>query len=366
MTYAWRRVASAGIALAASLLGVASPVPASPVAAAGAATAAGDFCASDTGVTVVVDMTALGGDIIVRCADGPVGAGYTGLDALGDGGFSVEGTENYGLAFVCRIEGQPTEARSLTIPGNPGYHEECATTPPQSAYWAYSFAPNGGSWTYSSAGAANHAAIPGGFEGWTFSYGEPAGAKATPDLAPQLPAASTSPTKPPRPTSSGGGQSTGPTPPPTSTDTGPSTSAPSPYPTRHPITASSTASDAPTTGQPTTEPPTTAPSTSSAAAPTQTSGQSGGAAGAHGGQHGGPGVGSGAGGVHTRSAPPSDLAQPKTTVGQADGQVQVTSELPGPTEQGSGSAAPTVIGLGVLVVLGLGAGLTAWWRSRRA
>jgi hypothetical protein len=141
--------ALASIALAVALL-VADPV-AEPAHAAG--------CVGESGVTVVVDFTAFGGGVEIRCAPGDPA---TGLQALQDAGFQITGTQRWGLAFVCRIDGLPTPAV-----------EPCVTTPPASAYWSYWHAPAGGTWSYSTLGAISHDPAPGTVEGWAFGAGSP-------------------------------------------------------------------------------------------------------------------------------------------------------------------------------------------------
>jgi uncharacterized protein HemX len=44
---------------------------------------------------------------------------------------------------------------------------------------------------------------------------------------------------------------------------------------------------------------------------------------------------------------------------------RVSGDLPDTASQSAGSSGPVLLGAGVLVVLGLGAGLTAWRRSQR-
>ncbi|MGW9447410.1 hypothetical protein [Streptomyces sp. NPDC055632] len=60
---------------------------------------------------------------VVRCAPGDQA---TGLAALRNAGFTIAGTQRWGEAFVCRIEGKPTAAT-----------EACVNTPPASAHWSY-------------------------------------------------------------------------------------------------------------------------------------------------------------------------------------------------------------------------------------
>jgi hypothetical protein len=329
--------------LAACLLTAASPSVAAVSAAGAVESGPSGYCSTTAGVTVVVDMSALGGGVTVRCAPGPGGAGYTGLDALRGAGFTVAGTQRYGLAFVCRIQGRPSPTESLAIPGNPTYHEQCVDTPPQTAFWSYWSARNGGTWAYNTVGASSHGTIPGGFEGWAFSLGN--GSPATPAVEPVRPHAppptTSAPTSgPPHHHHGGGGGAPPATPSPSSTST------PAPEPT----------SSAPTTAAPTTSAAPTKP----AAPRTRTSPNS--AAHSTGGgdkhrersrRHQGPAV-------PVTSAPTP--GPPKSASGT---DVRVSGNLPETAPQSAGSSRPVLLGAGVLVILGLGAGLTAWRRSQR-
>ena len=158
----------------------AGPAPASAAAAG---------CTNAAGVSVVVDLRQLGGGILERCAPG-LGAGATGLQALQTAGIPYQGTSQWGDAFICRLLGRPAADESLRIPGNSNYHEQCITTPPASAYWAYWWAPNGGPWHYSSAGVSSHRITPGGFEGWVFTL---RGTQAAPGVTPVRAAAAPAP-----------------------------------------------------------------------------------------------------------------------------------------------------------------------------
>ncbi len=196
-------------------------------------------CPTDSGVTVVVDFRGLGGDVVTRCAAAPV---TTGLDALERAGFSYSLVTSSLGALVCRIQGEPSAA-----------DEDCQDTPPQSAYWSYWNAENGGKWKYSTSGAGSRRVTAGGFEGWSFAVND----KARP---------------------------------------------PAVDPTRQEQTA--------------TPPPSPSATPSTTAPPDDVPGE---------------------------AAPPADSAAEPT-----------------------GSVLPTVIGLSLIGLLGAGAGLTAWRRSRRA
>jgi hypothetical protein len=122
-------------------------------------------CPGTTGVTVAVDLTAFGGGVKVRCAPGTP---TTGIAALQQAGFTVAGTAQYGLAFVCRINNKPSPTA-----------QACTSTPPTTAYWAYYHANAGAtSWTYSTVSAATYKPLQGSIEGWAF------GASAKPSKTP--------------------------------------------------------------------------------------------------------------------------------------------------------------------------------------
>nr|WP_203846786.1 hypothetical protein [Dactylosporangium siamense] len=157
---------------------------------AGTAHAAGTagYCPDSTGVTVVVDFHELGGGVVIRCAPGNQSSGLT---ALQNAGFTVAGTNRWGLAFVCRIDGKPGPAT-----------EPCVDTPPATAYWSYWHASNGGAWTYSDKGVKNRTPPPGSFDGWSFSKNHTEGTAPKPGATPARPAASPPPpptTGPPTP-----------------------------------------------------------------------------------------------------------------------------------------------------------------------
>lgn len=269
------------------------------------------FCPGGDGVTVVVDFQQLGGTPIVRCAPGD--EPRTGLEALQDAGFQVEGTQRWGDAFVCRVEARPAAAEELPVEGAEGYRESCVDTPPTGAYWSYWQAEDGGAWSYSAEGAASQQAASGGFEGWSFALNETQGSAPAPGVAPDLPDEPEAPDPGPGPGTGGTG------------GTGPGAN--------------------PDGGEP-----------------------DGGVPGSTGaGPSSGPGDGDGVGaplpvpqpedgaggpGVSTRTEPPPD--QPTWTGGQA--------QPAGTAEPGSPTSA--LVGLGVAALLALAAGAFAWRRRR--
>ncbi|MEV8326671.1 flagellar hook-length control protein FliK [Kitasatospora sp. NPDC056731] len=140
---------AAAAALTAGLLG------ASAVQAPQAQAAA---CDGTTGVTVVVDSTAVGGGIQTGCAPGDPASG---LAALTGAGFAYTFHPRY-PGFVCTINALPTTC----------------TNPTGSAYWSYWHAQHGGPWSYSNLGAGSYNPAPGDVEGWSFGAGAQPGVPA--------------------------------------------------------------------------------------------------------------------------------------------------------------------------------------------
>jgi hypothetical protein len=171
--------------LAATVLVLPVATAVAPARPAQAAAGLAGACPDADGVTVVVDFQELGGQTLVRCAPGPQ---PTGLAALKNAGFSVTGTNRWGEAFICRINGKPGPDT-----------EPCIDTPPASAYWSYWHAPNGGSWTYSQLGVTSRRPPPGSFEGWSFALDATGIGPPVPGVAPRraAPPAGPSPPDPP-------------------------------------------------------------------------------------------------------------------------------------------------------------------------
>jgi hypothetical protein len=310
---------------AAAALVVLGPAAARPAAAESEAAAGKPgYCSDESGVTVVVDFRELGGDVVVRCATGPGGQGYTGLEALTDAGFTVAGTLRWGMQFVCRIQGRPAAREDLAIPGDDSYHEDCGDTPPDTAYWSYWYASNGGDWKYSTASAATRSTLKGGFEGCSFHLGT--SSATPPPIAPKHSVEAPTSSAPTQPAGGGrhGGQQGG----------------------RH---GGAQGGSDPT--PPTPEAATTSSATGSTSTPPNRSG------GGHDGQAGGDG---------SKPDATSDPPPAATSTGPETDGPQITTALPDePDTGGGGSAAPFLIGAGVLVLLGAGAGATAWRRSHR-
>ncbi|WP_410595797.1 hypothetical protein [Amycolatopsis sp. lyj-23] len=167
-------------AVVCALLFGAAFVGAAPASAAGT----DGPCPEGGGVTVVVDFGDLGPAPVVRCA---AGTPANGIAALQEAGIEVAGSQKYGLAVACRINGKP----------GPDV-ESCAGMPSATAYWSYWHAPAaGGTWTSSQEGAQTAKPAPGGFEGWAFARPKSANdLPAPPRVPPARQAASPAPAAP--------------------------------------------------------------------------------------------------------------------------------------------------------------------------
>lgn len=158
---------------AASVLLLAAPGPA----------AAAPGCA---GVSVVVDFAALGAPGLRGCATTPPepGTGLTGLDALRAADVAVEGTAQWGDAFVCRVEGRPGPTEDVVVDGARTVRAACVRTPPQDASWSVWTATEGEGWQYASVGVTDLALTGTDALGLVFSTGD--GAPQPPGMTPDL------------------------------------------------------------------------------------------------------------------------------------------------------------------------------------
>lgn len=155
-----RRSAGRFVGAALAAVGLAAAGLGAGLAATTAGRAAADpvaDCTTTTGVVVAVDFAPWGGDIEVGCDPTET----TGLTAIEVAGFTPGGTAEYGLAFICQINGDPAD-------------QSCATTPPADASWSYWYADAGTTtWSYSPVGVATFVPAPGSVEAWKFGSSGP-------------------------------------------------------------------------------------------------------------------------------------------------------------------------------------------------
>lgn len=140
------------------LLAVAFTALAGPAAAATVPTTAAPSgpCADGEGVTVVVDLTDLGGEVEVGCA---TGAG-TGTEALQAAGFTDTRDAS---GMICAVDGLP---------------DPCPATF-EGSFWSYWFGGEDGTWQTYMEGSDTAVPEAGGVEGWRYSDGS-----AGPTLSP--------------------------------------------------------------------------------------------------------------------------------------------------------------------------------------
>ncbi|GAA4285648.1 hypothetical protein [Georgenia daeguensis] len=152
-TTPFRLVRAAGSAAALAVLALVPALPAQatalPAQAGAPADVSGTACADDAGVTVVVDLTDLGEDIRVGCAEGDPA---TGREALESAGFT---TADSVPGMICAVDGLPDPCPE-EFDGN---------------YWAYFSAEADGEWTARTEGADTADPAPGTFEGWRYNDG---------------------------------------------------------------------------------------------------------------------------------------------------------------------------------------------------
>ncbi len=115
----------------------------------------GKACAPNTGVTVVVDFTALADVIEVGCA---LGVQADGLTALRNAGFGVNVDSGAYPSTVCTLDGVPTQGYPYCWTGG--------------GTWAYWTSNGTTEWSYAVAGAAGVGALPiGRVQGWSWTQG---------------------------------------------------------------------------------------------------------------------------------------------------------------------------------------------------
>jgi len=106
-------------------------------------------CVDDGGVTVVVDFTDLGGDIVARCASVDPD---TGRAALETAGFTATDSQP---GMICAIDAAP---------------DPCPATF-EGSFWSYWHSPAEGDWIAYQVGADSSDPVAGEIEGWRYNDG---------------------------------------------------------------------------------------------------------------------------------------------------------------------------------------------------
>ncbi|MEU2458232.1 prenyltransferase/squalene oxidase repeat-containing protein [Streptomyces sp. NPDC012473] len=132
-------------------------------------------CTATKGAVVAVDFGPFGGEVERGCDTAPT----TGYELLSEAGFTTEGTEHDGPAFICRI-GLGTGTQYPTPD-----KESCVLTPPATAYWSYWIASAGqNKWTYSQYGAMDRKPKDGDVDAWVFGGTDIGGTTGKPAFTP--------------------------------------------------------------------------------------------------------------------------------------------------------------------------------------
>ena len=124
-----------------------------------------------SGVTLVVDYGLLASSSETACVE--LGASEAlAKDVLSFAGLATEGTGTYGDAFVCRVNGLPSESEPFVVEGEAPHAESCADTPPVFGYWALWIKDTPASdWAYAQEGVGTLLLAPGNQLGLVFSTG---------------------------------------------------------------------------------------------------------------------------------------------------------------------------------------------------
>ncbi|MFF9352014.1 prenyltransferase/squalene oxidase repeat-containing protein [Streptomyces sp. NPDC014734] len=132
-------------------------------------------CTATRGAIVAVDFGPFAGKVERGCDTTPT----TGYELLHEAGFTTEGTQHDGPAFICRI-GLGSGTRYPTAD-----NESCVLTPPATAYWSYWIAsPGQNTWTYSQYGAMDRKPKDGDVDAWVFGGTDIGGTTGKPAFTP--------------------------------------------------------------------------------------------------------------------------------------------------------------------------------------
>ena len=129
-------------------------------------------CTDESGVTVVVDFTDVGGEIVAGCAGLDPSSGREALQAAG---FAITESQP---GLICAIDDQP---------------DPCPVTF-EGSFWSYWHSSPDGDWASYLMGADSSDPAPGELEGWRYNDGTTGPGLAPADVATLLPPAPSTPT----------------------------------------------------------------------------------------------------------------------------------------------------------------------------
>lgn len=179
------------------MLALAATVGTALLVSAGAPATPGDVPTPCAGVAVVVDGGALDAGALdggapdrvspgvvsaLGCAD--VDVSVTAHDAATVAGVELEGTQQWGAAFVCRVDGRPAVDEEVRRADGSVGTEPCLRTPSQGAYWALWTSSGGSAWVYADQGATTLEVAPGDAVGLVFvTSDQPEAPRVAPDAS---------------------------------------------------------------------------------------------------------------------------------------------------------------------------------------
>lgn len=156
-----RQVVGAGLAVSSA---VGRPAPVSPGEPSGCD---GVVVAVDGGV---LDSDARGSVSTLGCA--AVGGPLSAHDAVIAAGVELQGTGQWGEAFVCRVAGRPALDEEVRRADGSVGSESCLRTPSQGASWALWTSTDASTWTYATRGVTSLEVAPGDVVGLVFVTSE--------------------------------------------------------------------------------------------------------------------------------------------------------------------------------------------------
>lgn len=121
------------------------------------------------GVSVVVDFGVLNATKIDECVD--VVSETPATDILNRARVTLNGTDDYGDAVVCRVNSLPSASTPVTVDGHDPFIESCASMPPEFAYWALWVKQGVPDWGYAMVGVGDLVLKPGESIGLVFTTG---------------------------------------------------------------------------------------------------------------------------------------------------------------------------------------------------
>lgn len=122
------------------------------------------------GVWLAIDFDIMDAAPIDQCI--PTTEPVDGLAVLAEANVTVEGTADYGLDVVCRVNGLPSATTQLNLPGHESYRERCEKMTPEFAYWSVWVEDRAtGAWDYAPVGIDALSLNPGESLGLTFTTG---------------------------------------------------------------------------------------------------------------------------------------------------------------------------------------------------